>query len=412
MPAMPPPPSETPASASPARMGPLAKLPVFWSLEGRKVLVAGGSEAAGWKAELLAACGATVHVWAPATELAESFAELVRASSTEPPATDPPQPVRGCFVHHDAPWSRESLADVAMAIADCESEEEAGWFFEAARAAGVPVNVIDKPAFCQFQFGSIVNRSPVVIAISTDGAAPILAQAIRRRIETLLPPSLRDWAVLAQSIRLRANGLLAPGHQRRSFWERFVDHAFSGNRAPEEGGEDILLADAARIAVSPAAGSVSLVGTGPGDPELLTLKAVRTLQSADVILFDDGVSADVLELARREARRMLVAAVGGRESCGSEDITDVMVSLARAGKRVVRLKAGDPTDAGHRGGEVARLKREGIAVDVVPGITAPFSAAAGTGSSAPPYRRQAFGQETGSVAIGRGGPRPARSGRP
>lgn len=376
---------QPPRNDSPARMEPLAKLPVFWGLQGKRVIVAGGSEAAAWKAELLAACGAEVHVYAE--DLAESFGALIVANARLRPqdagtATDGGKGDRaGHYVHHPHAWHAAIFADAALAIADCEDEGEAENFFDAARAAGVPVNVIDRPAYCQFQFGSIVNRSPVVVAISTDGAAPILAQAIRRRIETLLPQSLKSWAELARSLRERVNEKLLPGPRRRAFWERFVDRAFATMVTPEEGAGGVLLADAERLAEAPATGRVTLVGAGPGDAELLTLKAVRALQAADVILFDDLVSDDVLELARREAKRMLVGKRGGRESCRQEDINATMVSLAKAGKRVVRLKAGDPMIFGRAGEEIAHLDRENIAVDVIPGITAASAMASRLGIS-------------------------------
>ncbi|NOV16901.1 siroheme synthase [Ensifer adhaerens] len=346
--------------ADPPRMMPLAKLPVFFALEGRRVVVAGGSDACAWKAELLAACGAEVHVYAPPEEIGEVCARLFEAGSSHP---------GGRFTHHREAWTKEAIAGAALAIADCECDEDARSFFEAANAAGVPVNVIDKPAHCQFQFGSIVNRSPVIVAISTDGAAPILAQAIRRRIETLLPPVLKDWASLAQAIRDKVNARLKPGAARRAFWERFVDRAFQ--ETPEEGVEMRLVAEMDRLAANRTeTGRVTLVGAGPGDAEHLTLKAVRALQAADVILFDDLVSDEVLELARREAKRLLVGKHGGRASCRHEDLNDMMVSWARAGKRVVRLQSGDPAIVGCGREEIARLEERGIAVDVVPGITA------------------------------------------
>lgn len=349
----------------PARMAPLAKLPVFWALEGKRAVVAGGSDAAAWKAELLAACGAEIHVYAE--EVSEMFANLIIHD--------------GRFLHHEAQWSPASFEGAAIAISDCEDDEAAAAFFNAACKAGVPVNVIDNPKYCQFQFGSIVNRSPVVVAISTDGAAPILAQAIRRRIETLLPPSLKSWASLAHSIREKVNARINPGAPRRAFWEGFVDRAFGV--APEAETEAELLADAGRIVAQakPSTGRVTLVGAGPGDAELLTLKAVRALQAADVILFDDLVSDEVLELARREAKRMLVGKRGGRTSCKQEDINATMIALAKAGKRVVRLKSGDPMIFGRAGEEIACLEQEGIPVDVVPGITSASAMAARLGVS-------------------------------
>ncbi len=354
---------------TPARMSPLAKLPVFWALEGRRVIIAGGSDAAAWKAELLAACGAEVHVHAES--LSDMFAALIARGTDHP---------NGRFVHVGNSWNAATFDGAALAVGDCETEAEASAFFDAARKAGVPVNVIDKPPFCQFQFGSIVNRSPVVVSISTDGAAPILAQAIRRKIETLLPLSLQDWAQIAQRLRQNINDRLAAGPQRRLFWERFVDRAFKAS--PDNDSEAAVLDDARHLAVSASnLGQVTLVGAGPGDAELLTLKAVRALQAADVILFDDLVSDEVLELSRREAKRMLVGKRGGRESCRQEDINTTMLTLAKAGKRVVRLKSGDPMIFGRAGEEIACLQEAGIAVDVVPGITAASAMASRLGIS-------------------------------
>lgn len=353
-----------------ARMAPLAKLPVFWALEGRRAVLAGGSDAAAWKAELLAACGAEVHVYAE--EPSQTLQQLMKRGAEHP---------RGLFVHHPKRWTPGILEGAALAIADCEEEDEARAFYTAARSAGVPVNVIDKPAFCQFQFGSIVNRSPVVVSISTDGAAPILAQAIRRRIETLLPPSLKSWAALAQMIRDKVNARLSPGAPRRAFWESFVDRAFGAAPGPDIEADLFAEAAEATAADRTSTGRVTLVGAGPGDAELLTLKAVRALQAADVILFDDLVSDDVLELARREAKRMLVGKRGGRTSCRQEDINATMVKLAKAGKRVVRLKSGDPMIFGRAGEEIACLRQAGIPVDVVPGITSASAMASRLGVS-------------------------------
>ncbi|NRP20452.1 Siroheme synthase [Ensifer adhaerens] len=340
------------------RMMPLAKLPVFWALEGRRVALAGGSDAAAWKAELLAACGAEVHVYAPSGDLGEVCARLIAGRAPHP---------QGSFVHHNVAWTPEVLAGAAFAIADCETEEEAQAFCQAARDAGVPANVIDKPAYCQFQFGSIVNRSPVVVSISTDGAAPILAQAIRRRIETLLPPALKDWASLAQTLRETVNARLKAGAARRAFWERFVDRAFQ--ETPEEGVEMRLVTEMDRLSANRTdTGRVTLVGAGPGGAEHLTLKAVRALQAADVILFDHGISDEVLELARREATRFPVDERSGRTCHGQEDVHGTVVSLARAGKHVVRLTSGDPVTSEGAGEEIVRLRHQGILADVVPGV--------------------------------------------
>ncbi|WP_336068870.1 siroheme synthase CysG [Nitratireductor rhodophyticola] len=355
--------SRQPSEQSPARMAPLAVLPVFFDLSGKRAVVAGGTAAAAWKAELLAASGAVVHVHAET--LCDTFEHLLREGAAA-----------GSFILHRRRWVEDDLLDAAVAICDAEDDGEAAEFADVAQAAGVPANVIDRPRFCQFQFGTIVNRSPVVVGVSTAGAAPVLGQAIRRRIETLLPPFVAVWAELAAGLRAIVMQRLAPGTPRRAFWEAFVDRAFhappAGHDIGEIAGEIERLAGAGRAST----GTVTLVGAGPGDAEFLTLKAVRALQAADVILFDDLVSDDVLELARREAKRILVGKRGGKASCRQDDINALMLSLAGKGKRVVRLKSGDPMIFGRAGEEIATLRAHGIAVDVVPGITAASAMAA------------------------------------
>lgn len=343
--------SRKPAEANPQRIGALAKLPVFLDLHDRQAVIAGGSAAAAWKAELLAAAGATVTVYA-----ADFSAEMLALDVTR---------IARC-------WQPADLMGATLAIIDAEDDTAAIDFRAAAKAAGAICTAIDKPAHCDVQFGAIVNRSPVVIGISTDGAAPILAQAIRRRIETLLPSTLGGWAAAAKRIRKTLAERLPTPSQRRSFWERFAERAFLEAAVPAE-----IEIQSAKV----AGGHVTLVGAGPGDAELLTLKAMRALQAADVILFDDLVSDEVLELARREAKRMMVGKRGGRASCKQEDINALMVKLARQGKRVVRLKAGDPMVFGRAGEEIAALESAGIPVAVVPGITAALAAASSLGVS-------------------------------
>ncbi len=357
--------SRQPSDEAPARIRPLSVLPVFLDLAGKRAVVAGGTEAAAWKAELLCAAGAIVEVFVSDDELSD---EMLRVADREP----------GLTIHR-RPWDASCLTGAAVALADAEGDEEASAFRGAARAAGAACNVIDKPAYCDFQFGTIVNRSPVVVGISTSGAAPILGQAVRRRIETLLPPSLADWAALARAIRERVVETLAPGPARRAFWERFVDRSFGP--APSDAAETDLAHMLRGTGRDAKSGRVTFVGAGPGDAELLTLKAVRALQSADVILFDDLVSDDVLELARREARRILVGKRAGRPSCKQHEINALMVKLAHAGRHVVRLKSGDPMIFGRAGEEIAELETAGIAYDVVPGITAGLALAAALGVS-------------------------------
>jgi uroporphyrin-III C-methyltransferase/precorrin-2 dehydrogenase/sirohydrochlorin ferrochelatase len=342
----------------------LATLPVFLPLDGRRAVVIGGTEAASWKAELVSAAGAAVTVLSP--EPCEEMEAL---------AADPPG---GPLALERRAWTPQDLEGAALVIAAAENDGEALAIFSAARAKGVPVNVVDKPAFCTFQLGAIVNRSPLVVGISTDGAAPVLGQAIRSRIEALLPAGFARWAGAAKTWRAELGRLKVGAAVRRRFWEGFAALAFGApERTPARRDWSSLLRTAL---IGPderqAAGHVTLVGAGPGDPELMTLKAVRALRSADVILFDDLVAPEVLDFARREAKRMLVGKTGHRPSCRQDDINALMVSLARAGKRVVRLKAGDPMIFGRAGEEIDALERAGIAFDVVPGISAAQGAAA------------------------------------
>lgn len=347
-----------PTEIRPASIGPLARLPAFFALEGKRTVVAGGGQAATWKAELLSAAGARVDVFAPA--LSKSLHAFAAA-----------RPI-GAVTVHERHWSPADFAGAALAVGECADDVEAGLFAAAARAAGVPVNVVDRPAFCDFSFGAIVNRSPLVIGISTDGAAPVFAQAIRWKIEALIPKGFARWADAARNWRPRVQALAFSFRGRRTFWEKFTDRAMAApDRAPTQADIEALLKPTAADA-----GSVVLVGAGPGDPELLTLRAVRALQSADVILFDSLVSAEILDFARREAKKMLVGKTGHAPSCRQDDINGLMVSLAKAGRRVVRLKGGDPMIFGRADEEIAACRAAGLAVEVVPGVTAAQAAAA------------------------------------
>ena len=350
--------SRLPTEVQSARMGRLSRLPAFIALAGKRAVVAGGGQAAAWKAELLSAAGAAVDVFN------SKAGEDMRALTAAPPG--------GRVAIHERAWSADDLSGAAIAVAECDNDNEAARFAAAARAAGVPVNVIDRPAFCDFAFGAIVNRSPLVIGISTDGAAPVFGQAIRAKIETLIPNGFARWAEAARSWRPRVQALALSFRGRRNLWEKFAERAVAApNSAPTESDFAALLNQDAAA----QAGSVVLVGAGPGDPELLTLRAVRALQSADVILFDHLVSPEILDFARREAKKMLVGKTGHAPSCKQDDINALMVSLAKAGRRVVRLKGGDPMIFGRANEEIHACRAAGIDVDIVPGITTAQAAA-------------------------------------
>jgi uroporphyrin-III C-methyltransferase/precorrin-2 dehydrogenase/sirohydrochlorin ferrochelatase len=341
---------------------------VFLALEGRRVVVAGGTAAAAWKAELLSAAGAAVEVYAP-----EPGEEMLALAADSP---------RGAVIIHRRDWSEVDVAGAAIAVGGCASQEDAARFAAAARAAGVPVNVIDKPKFCDFAFGAIVNRSPLVIGISTDGAAPMFGQAIRAKLEALIPRGFSRWAEAARRWRADVQSSGLSFNARRRFWQIFTGFALRHpDHGPQQSDYDRMLAETAVEGASIDNGSVTLVGAGPGDPELLTLRAVRALQSADVILFDDLVSPSILEFARREAKKMLVGKTGHGPSCKQDEIDGLMVGLAQSGRRVVRLKGGDPMIFGRAGEEISACRKAGIAVEVVPGITAAQGAASRLGVS-------------------------------
>jgi uroporphyrin-III C-methyltransferase/precorrin-2 dehydrogenase/sirohydrochlorin ferrochelatase len=353
-------------TATPARIAPLPNLPLFHKIEGRKAIVAGASQGAAWKAELLSAAGAEVLVLAGDEAGAALFAELVA------------RPVKGPVTVQARAWTAEDLGGAAIAVGDLPEREDALAFAAAARAAGAPLNLVDQTELCDVQFGTIVNRSPVVLAISTDGGAPMLGQSIRARIESVLPFGLSAWARAALEWRPRLKGRVSNFAERRHFWSRFTALAWNNvDRAPDEGDFEVLIAGAEEK----RSGTVTLVGAGPGDPELLTLKAVRALQSATVILYDDLVGRDILELARREARRISVGKSAGRASCRQQDINGEMVRLALAGETVVRLKGGDSLIFGRATEEMDACRDAGVPVSLVPGISAAQGAAASIGIS-------------------------------
>ena len=306
------------AGLTQSRMQPLARLPVFLALEGKRAVVAGGSAAAAWKAELLAAAGASIDVYA------ETFCEELRA------LVNPPGRAR--IKLHARTWQPEDLVGAAVAIGDFGEQDEAARFAQAARAAGVLVNVIDKPVFCDFSFGAIVNRSPLVIGISTDGAAPAFAQAIRTRLETLIPRGFARWAAAAQRWRVRMSTHRLSFTVRRRFWQNFANVAMA---QPEREPQPAFFADLLDRSVRDDAplGDITVISPVPHDAELLTLRAVRALACADVLLVEAHVGAGVLDFARREAERIFVHGLPEAE------IAAHMRTLVDAGKRIVRLGA-------------------------------------------------------------------------
>src|ERR1700730_13957952 len=340
------------------RMQGLACLPVFISLAGKRVVLSGGSNAVLWKAELCQAAGAELEIFGTAP--CPGLVSLARGS-----------PAVHLVTRRIA---SKDFHGAAFAIAETKTSAEAEEFQAVARAAGGRLNIIDKPGFSDFQFGAIVDRSPLVIGISTDGGSPVLAQAIRGRLEALLPREIKLWGQIAKVWREKLRLLATPSKTRRRFWELFSREALAKHR-PAEADLGVLLGEAE--AGTPAAGSVALVGAGPGDPELLTLKALRALQSADVVLYDDLVAPAIVDMARREAEKILVGKRGYKPSCRQDHIVSRLVSLASQGKRVVRLKGGDPMIFGRANEEIAALRTARVPIEIIPGVTAALCAAAG-----------------------------------
>ncbi len=328
-------------------MAPIATLPVFLKLRGKTALVAGGSEPAVWKTELLLAAGARVEVYA--ADPCAALAALVEAA-----------PGDTARLHRRA-WEPADFADAAVAIGALAGAGEAAAFQAAARRAGVPVNVIDKPAFCDFQFGTVVSRSPLVIGISTDGAAPVFGQAIRTRIEAVLPRGLQAWAQAAKDWRPALQALDLGFHARRRFWEVFSRRAF----ADAQGAPDpAVLAECRAAALDRqergGARRFVLVGAGPGEPDAVTLAAVGALQAADTVIHGPDLDPTLVDLARREARRTVLRP--------GDAAAEVARALAEPGQQVAWLDAGDPTLCLVWSARAAALAAANVEVGLVAGL--------------------------------------------
>jgi uroporphyrin-III C-methyltransferase/precorrin-2 dehydrogenase/sirohydrochlorin ferrochelatase len=339
--------------------------PVSYDVAGRTVLVVGDGEQALQKLRLLVRTQARLVLCSDAPDAAlNRFAgeNAITLTAGEPTATQ--------------------LGTAALMVVATGDAARDARLAALARAARVPVNVVDRPHLCDFATPALVDRAPLSIAIATDGAAPVLAQLVRARIEALLPPGLGRLAALAESLRATVLERLPDGAARRRFWS-----AVFGGRAAAAAlaGEDararvialkMLAGDAERETPS---GKVFLVGAGPGAEDLLTLRAHRLLIEADVIVHDALVPDAVVAMGRRDATRIAVGKRKGHHSVPQAEIDALLVRLAREGRRVVRLKAGDPMVFGRAGEEIAALRAAGIDHEIVPGVTASLAAAADAG---------------------------------
>lgn len=339
--------------------------PIFLNLRGRLCAVIGGGEVASRKISLLLQAGADVRVHAP--ELGDTLSQWAR---------------EGKIRHVARPFEPDALQDCALVIAATDEAEVNRRVSELAQARGIPVNVVDQPELCTFIMPSIIDRSPVTIAVSTGGRSPVLARLIRARLETLIPTSYGNLAKLVASFRDKVKARFKHPPRRRHFWEevlqgRIAELVFSHQEQAAQGALQRLLDST--DGDKPPIGEVYLVGGGPGDPDLLTFRALRLMQTADVVVYDRLVSPAVLELVRREAVRIYAGKERDNHAIPQEDINHLLVRLAREGKRVVRLKGGDPFIFGRGGEEIDTLAAEGIPFQVVPGITAAAGCAAYAG---------------------------------
>lgn len=343
-------------SSSPARLN---AFPVFLKVDRRTVVVAGEGDAALAKARLLAQSTARLRIVAesPQPQLAEwaaaNGAEIVRA-----------------------PWDDAHLDGAVLAFAATGDAGRDAAIADAARRAGIPVNAVDRPELCDFYTPALVNRAPVAVAIGTEGAGPVLSQMIRAAIDRMLPPHLGRLAALAARWRDTVNAAVPFGTTRRLFWKSFFTGAPA--RAIEAGDEAAAEEAASRLVASNGreAGHVALVGAGPGAEDLVTLRAQRLLMEADVIVHDALVPEGVVALGRRDAERIAAGKRKGSHTRTQDEINGLLVALAREGKRVVRLKSGDPLVFGRAGEEIAALREAGVSFEIVPGVTAALAAAA------------------------------------
>jgi len=331
-------------------------LPIFLQIRDRPCLVVGAGKVAARKVALLLRAGARVTVIAPQT-----CAELQAHAA------------RGSVRCEERDFQAEDIDGVVLVIAATNDETVNRTVSELAKRRGIPVNVVDNPGLCGFIMPSIIDRSPVQVAVSTGGASPVLARLLRARLESFIPSAYGRLARLVDEYRQRVKQRFPDAGQRRYFWEsilqgRVAELLFAGQE------------DKARAALQEAiedtgehyqtGGEVYLVGAGPGDPDLITFRALRLMQQADVVVYDRLVSQPILDMVRRDADLIYAGKQRDKHTLSQESINELLVRLAKQGKRVLRLKGGDPFIFGRGGEEIETLAQEGIPFQVVPGITA------------------------------------------
>ena len=338
-------------------------LPIFCRLDNKPVLLVGGGEVAERKARLLLDAGAHLTVVAP--ELDPELAELAANGSIEWLAGE---------------FAPQQLAGKWLVVAATDRREVNALVYQSANQARIFANVVDDPKRSSFIMPSIIDRSPLMVAISSGGKAPVLARLLREKLEALLPQHLGAVATFAGSLRERVKARFASMGERRRFWERLLGADRLGQAlARGDHASAHQLADSLFADESQTGGEVVLVGAGPGDPGLLTLHALRQMQQADVVVYDRLVSDEVMALVRRDAKRIFVGKQAGNHCVPQEGINQLLLEEAKKGQRVVRLKGGDPFIFGRGGEELETLVGTGIGFQVVPGITAASGCAAYAG---------------------------------
>ena len=342
-------------------------LPIFLDINGKRTVVVGGGVIAARKADLLLRAGSDVTIVAP--ELGDEL-ELLKETYT--------------FNHKAGKLTAEDLNGCVVAFGTAEDDRLNDELCELAASADILVNVSDKTESCDFIMPAVVDRTPLLVAISSGGTSPLLVRMLKARFETTIPAAYGRLAEFAGSYRDRIKELIPNLTRRRRFWEAMVsgpvaEHLFSNQLEQAELLMGSQLKEAAVAGDKPPVGEVYLVGTGPGDPDLLTFRALRLMQQADVVLYDRLIGDGILNLVRRDAERIYVGKLPENHSVPQEEIGKMLIRLALEGKRVLRLKGGDPFVFGRGGEEIEALSEHGIAFQVIPGVTAAVGCASYAG---------------------------------
>ena len=339
-------------------------LPIFLAIRGRRCLVVGGGAVAARKVSLLLQAGGSVIVQAP--QLCAALGALLQ---------------QGVIQHCASAFEPDDLDGITLVVAATDDATLNRSVFQQADGRGLPVNVVDQPALCSFIFPSIVDRDPVVVAVSSSGRSPVLARMLRAHLEALIPAAYGRLATLMGRFRGEVKSRFSQSGQRRRFWERILqgpvtEMVFSGR---EQQATELIRRQLDQDGAELMQGAVYLIGAGPGDPDLLTFRALRLMQHADVVFYDRLVAPEIMAMVRRDAERFYVGKKRDYHAVRQEEINQLLVQHAREGKQVVRLKGGDPFIFGRGGEEIASLSAEGIPFQVIPGITAASGCAAYAG---------------------------------